>query len=119
MAIYDQLPVYKAVYDFLLQLFDVTKKMERDFKFTIGEKIKAEGIELIICIYRANTLYDKRTLLSDAKENIEVLRLLIRLLNDLKQISLKEFVNLSEKLETISKQVNAWYIQQVKKNEIL
>lgn len=38
MVIYDQLPVYKAVYDLLIQLFEITKKMERNYKFTIGEK---------------------------------------------------------------------------------
>ncbi|UCA61821.1 four helix bundle protein [Chryseobacterium rhizoplanae] len=114
MAIYDQLPVYKAVYDLLLQLFEITKKMDRDFKFTIGEKIKTEAIELIVRIYRANSVSDKVLLLSGAKENVEVLRLLFRLMNDLKQVSLKEFVALSEKTESISKQINAWYLQQSK-----
>jgi hypothetical protein len=55
MALYDQLPVYKISYDLLLQLYHISKNMERDYKFTLGEKIKNESTELIIHIYKANT----------------------------------------------------------------
>ena len=43
MALYNQLPVYKASYDLLLQLFQISKNMERDYKFTLGENIKNEA----------------------------------------------------------------------------
>jgi hypothetical protein len=33
---------------------------------------------------------------------------------DLKQISLKDFVAVSEKIESTSKQINAWHAQQKK-----
>lgn len=114
MALYDLLPVYKVSYDLLLQLYHISKNMERDYKFTLGEKIKNESTELIINIYKANTKEDKIELLEQAKTNIEVIRLLIRVYKDLKQISLKDFISVSEKIENTSKQINAWYTQQKK-----
>ncbi|GHT51371.1 hypothetical protein FACS189474_5700 [Bacteroidia bacterium] len=110
MATYDNLPVYKQTYDLLLQLFRVCQNMERDYKFTLGENLKKEIITLIINVYRANCRENKEKLplLQSGRENVEVVRLLLRLLQDLKQIGLKEFVLANEKLESVSKQMAAW-----------
>ena len=109
MAMYDNLPVYKTTYDLLLNLFKVCQNMERDYKFTIGEKLKNEIVELIIHVYRANSRVEKADCIQKARENVEVVRLLLRLLNDLKQMNLPHFVELNEKLESVSKQLAAWY----------
>ncbi|MDR1632065.1 MAG: diversity-generating retroelement protein bAvd family protein, partial [Dysgonamonadaceae bacterium] len=90
MATYDNLPVYKQTYDLLLQLFRVCQNMERDYKFTLGENLKKEVITLIINVYRANCRENKEKylMLQGGRENVEVVRLLLRLLQDLKQIGL-------------------------------
>jgi hypothetical protein len=110
MATYDNLPVYKQTYDLLLQLFRVCQNMERDYKFTLGENIKKEVIALIINVYRANCREsrEKFLMIQGGRENVEVIRLLLRLLQDLKQIGLKEFISANEKLESVSKQMAAW-----------
>ena len=64
---------------------------------------------LILDIFRANSSKDKRyILLESAREKLETIRLLLRITKDLKQISLKDFVPLSEKIENISKQLVGW-----------
>ncbi len=117
MAVYDNLPVYKTSYDLLLQLFNQSKNMERDYRFTIGEGLRNEIVQLIMNIYRANCSQSKKELILKAKENLEITRLLLRLLQDLKQIGLKEFVSANEKIESISKQLNAWLNSQEKKKK--
>jgi len=108
MATYNHLPVYKTSYDLLVEIFQFTKNFNREYKYTIGENIKKETIEMIINIYRANSNYAKKPLIQAARENAEVIRLLFRLLKDLKQISLEKFVEINEKLESVSKQLSAW-----------
>ncbi len=112
MAIYDNLPVYKTSYDLLVELFKLVKNFSREWKFTIGEEIKKETIEMIINIYRANSSWEKKEKIRCARGNIETIRLLLRLLKDLKQIGLERFVSLNEKIESVSKQLTKWEMSQ-------
>ena len=59
MAKYDDLPVYKASYDLLIEIFHFTKEFTKEYKYTIGESLKKETVELITLIYRANSKRDK------------------------------------------------------------
>ena len=108
MATYDNLPVYKACYSLLLLLFNGARNMQRDYRYTLGETMKNELIALITNIYRANCRIQKKDLLIKARENIEVVRLLLRLSVDLKQFPLKQSASANEKIENISKQLTAW-----------
>jgi hypothetical protein len=47
MAKYDELPVYKVSYDLLLEIFRFTKEFNREFKYTVGESLRKETLELI------------------------------------------------------------------------
>ena len=47
MALYDELPVYKASYDLLLEIFKFTKNFTKEYKYTVGESLKKEMLELI------------------------------------------------------------------------
>lgn len=113
MAQYDELPVYKASYDLLLEIFRFTKNFAKEYKYTIGESLKNETVELITLIYRANSKKDKYAILQEAREHIEVIRLFIRLMKDLKQISLKRFVQVNIKVENVSKQLTGWQKKQL------
>jgi len=108
MAIYNQLPVYKESYDLIIEIFKVVKEFNREYKYTLGENIKKESIELVTNIYRANSSLNKTPHIQKARENIETIRIFFRLTKDLKQISLKKFVDINEKVENVSKQLTSW-----------
>ncbi len=108
MATYLHLPVYKASYDLILELFKVIKEFNREYKYTLGESIKKEAIEMITDIYRANSSFSKKPHIEKAREKIETIRIFFRLSRDLRQIGLKRFVDINEKIENVSKQLFAW-----------
>ena len=108
MSVYNNLPVYKVSYDFLVDIFNYTKHFSQEYKYTVGESLKKETREMITNIYRANSSQTKRDLLQTARENLEVVRLYLRLIKDLKQINLEKFIVLNEKIESVSKQLAAW-----------
>ncbi|MFA5917069.1 MAG: four helix bundle protein [Candidatus Gracilibacteria bacterium] len=109
MTIYNNLPVYKTSYDLLLQVFEVVKNFTKEYKYTLGDKIKNEIIALITSIYRANNSFEKRLEnIRQAREQIEVLRLYIRIIKDLKLVKLEKFADLNENIESLSKQLLAW-----------
>ena len=66
MALYSELPVYKASYDLLLGIFQFTKEFGKEYKYTVGEILKKETIELLTLIYRANTKRNKEDVLQAA-----------------------------------------------------
>lgn len=116
MAIYDNLPVYKAAYDLFQDITMLRSQMKREYKFTIGERLLNETIELIINIYKANRSKTKKTFIEDAQERTEIIRLLLRLIKDVKEISLKRFIALNQKIESVSKQLTGWMKYQKDKN---
>ena len=102
------MPVYKACYDLLLEIFQFTKDFSREYKYTVGESLKNQTVALLTLIFRANSRKDKDQVLQEARENIEVIRLFIRLMKDMHQISLKKFVQVNKKVEDVSKQLTGW-----------
>jgi len=51
---------------------------------------------------------DKKDVLQEARERIEVIRLFIRLMKDMQQISIKKFVQINTSVENVSKQLTGW-----------
>lgn len=110
MAIYENLPVYKQSYDLLLEVYGMSKNMSRDYRYTIGEELKKKVMDLMVHIYYANgsTGEDKVQCLKKARKYMVEIKLYIRLLTDLKQISVRKLAELTERTESISKQLSAW-----------
>ena len=108
MATYDQLPVYKVCYDLLISTFYIVNHFKREYKYTLGERIKSEILNTLIKIYWANTHTNKLAALEKSRNHLELVRLYYRIIKDLKQISLEKFVEMNDKIESISKQLFAW-----------
>lgn len=114
MALYTELTVYKASYNLLFELFSASKSFNRDFKYTLGENLKNEMMNVVLFIWRANRVYDKVDYLDQAKEAVEKCRLYIRLLYDLRQISIENFTKWNIDIQNISKQLSGWQKSTVK-----
>jgi len=52
MALYQNLPVYQASYRLLFAIFFQTKNFAREYKYTVGQKLKDECLLLAKNIYR-------------------------------------------------------------------
>ncbi len=105
MALYYRLPVYQDTYKLVLKLFEVTRDFPREYKYTLGQDIKRDGIELVRSIYRANKAHDKNEPLEEFLDNFEILKLEVRLCVDLRILSVKKQAALSLLMEGIGKQV--------------
>lgn len=108
MANYDNLPVYKSAYDLLLYVFQIGHNMQRDYRYTLGETLKKELVGILVLIYKANMVTGKSDIIAEARERIVVVKLHLRLLCDLKQISMKGYANGAQMAESVSKQLAAW-----------
>ena len=59
MATYTELPLFKAGYDLTIEIFKTTKDFNKEYKYTLGERIKSNGLDLMLLLYRANSIKDK------------------------------------------------------------
>ena len=108
MAIYDNLPVYKASHDLLLEVYNVCEKIPRGYKYTLGEKLKDEVTEIMVNIYEANATTEKKPLIRSAQKCLVRTKIYLKLLHDMKQISTKRLASISDRTETVSKQLSSW-----------
>jgi len=51
MTYYNNLPVYRSSYNLLLDIYNLTKNFSREYKYTLGQKLKQTGIAgVIMCL---------------------------------------------------------------------
>jgi len=75
MALSEELPIYKDTYKLILLIFEYTKGFTREYKYTLGQDMKRDSIQLVRSIYRANRHADKRQYLEEFLDNFEILKI--------------------------------------------
>ena len=53
MALYYDLPVYRDTYQLILKIFEVTKDFPKEYKYSLGQDMKRDALQLVRSIYRA------------------------------------------------------------------
>lgn len=108
MALYYSLPVYRDTYALLLLLFGLTQNFSREYKYTLGQDIKHDTMQLVRHIYRANRHENKREHLQCFNDDFELIKLQIRLSHDLRLINPKQFSEVILLMDSIGKQISGW-----------
>lgn len=108
MALHTSLPIYKAAYALFDLITDLSKNMHRDFKASIGGKLRDELIEIMVLIFRANTAREKSAHLEQLIERLQVTELLLRLSRDKRLISTGQYAKTIEMTQSIGRQAGGW-----------
>lgn len=80
-------PIVVKSYQFVLWYIKKIEKLPKNHRFTLGEKIQNECLELLMILTETIYSKNKKVLLTQANKHIEKLRILTRLLFDLALIS--------------------------------
>lgn len=108
MAQYQHLPIYKVTYELLQLVTRKTKDFPRDFKYSLGDKIRDECIDLVVSIYKANSGVDKQQSIKNILERVQVIELMLRLSKDMNLLSVKAFSEIIELTDSIARQAQGW-----------
>lgn len=109
MALYYSLPVYRDTYKLVLLIFRTTQSFAREYKYTLGQDMKRDAMQLVRSIYRANkATVGKQGYLEAFLDDFELLRLEVRLCTDMKLISIKRQSEISLLMDSIGKQITGW-----------
>ncbi|MCD8304056.1 MAG: four helix bundle protein [Prevotellaceae bacterium] len=108
MAIYTNLPIYKATYSLLLSVSKMLPNLPRDCRYSIGTDLRAKVMEIIILIYRANRTKNKAPIITRMRETLLEAQVYVRLLCDMRHISEGKYTELAERTQDMSRQMAAW-----------
>ena len=78
MALYYELQVFKDVYTLVQKVFLYTQEFPREYKYTLGQDMKRDAIQLVRSIYRANKAKDKVVYLETFLDDFELLKFEIK-----------------------------------------
>lgn len=102
------LPVYKTAYELTLEVFRFSSRIHRDYKYGLGERLREEctgmlrDIHLMVNGLGSNAEEPGGRRIAKALESA---RLYLRILKDMKEVNLKRFILLNEKIEDIKGQL--------------
>ncbi len=108
---YDNLPVFKAVYDLLLTTLDVCSRMHKDYRYSLGEDLKKRLFRIEVLVYRANKEADKVQKAGNIEQALELLvevKLYFRILHDSKQLSVNRFAQIAFDVVGIEQHLENW-----------
>jgi hypothetical protein len=108
MALYYDLPVYRDTYRLILIIFVCTRDFSREYKYSLGQDMKRDALQLVRSIYRANKSVQKKEHLEKFMDDFELLKLEIRLCTDMKVMPVKKQAELSLLMDGIGKQITGW-----------
>ena len=108
MALYSTLPIYKSCYDFLLRIMKVVTHFPKDYKYTLGEKIQNTAIEMVISIYKVNTVKYKSQPLRMMLHQVQMMYLFLRIAHDMKILSQEQYASIILMIDDISSQATGW-----------
>lgn len=107
--LYNHLPVFQASYQLTLEIYQISHNFPREYRYTLGQKLKNQSSLLLDNIVKTNLEKDKTKILSETITSLEQMRIHLRLASDLKILGLKNFELLAKKLENISQQLISWH----------
>ena len=109
MAQAEHLPIYKASYDLCLYLEQVVRNFSRYHKYTLGADLRDSALRVLKLVVRANSRRDKIAVLLDVREEVEQLKVVLRLCQDVKAFaSFKAFEHAITQVVEIAKQNEGW-----------
>ena len=108
MALSKDLPIYKLAYDLLCLAAEVTRNMPRDFKASLGGRVRDECVTMLVLIGRANAAADKVPHINELLEHLHVVELLMRLAHDKRFISHKLWADSVALSDRLGKQASGW-----------
>lgn len=107
---FSQLILFQKMYDFVLLIYPVVNRLPKSHRPVLGRQIEEVSLAILSLIIQANnqTGSKRQTIQKNISQNLDILRILIRLTKDLHFISLGQYQILSKKNNEIAKLFYAW-----------
>lgn len=106
----EQLIIYQKFYDLVVWLYPVINRIPKSHRLVLGKHLEELCISILLLLIKANKARGqiRITLQSNISDEMDCLRILIRLTKDLKFMSVKQYAMAAEKLNEIGRILSGW-----------
>jgi hypothetical protein len=108
MARYEHIRIFQLSYDITVKTYKITANFKKEYKYTLGEKLKLLCHEMLDLIVEANSSKDKKELLEKLNFKMESLRIYFRVASDLKLIGAGLLGEMNKLFNEVGQQVAGW-----------
>lgn len=110
MARYDHLLIFKSTYALCLLTYRLTHNFGRDYRYTLGDRMKEATHDLLDILVETNSMNDsgKAKSLCAFLLKLEKFRMYVRISCDLGLITPESFGKVALNMEEIEKQAQRW-----------
>lgn len=117
MAKAEDLPIFKAAYDLLERLIELSKELPKFFRYSLGSRMVDLSLDLLGLIYRANmSVADRQQTLTNLLIDYRQLQMLLRVCYRQKALSSGRYAEMINLLDTIGRQATGWKNKTIKNN---
>jgi len=102
------LPIVSKVYDVLLWTLPHLARLPRTHRFLLGDRVATALLGLQESLVRAGTGRERLERLTEASVSLDVLRLEVCLLKDLRLLSLNRYEHLARELNEVGRMLGGW-----------
>ena len=106
-SLIEKTPVYKTAYDLLVQVLSFSKNISRNLNEPIGKRLKEFCYGLCYSVRILYDVEDRAALLDKAMNQASEIKFLLQILKDMKEISVNTYALSSERIVSVSKQLQA------------
>lgn len=119
MALAETLPVYRDCYRLLMLIMDVREQFPKGYRYEFGSELMMTGVRCCEILRWANTDRARRAeWLQEFLVKFDTLRLLLRICQDRKIISITRAVEMLQLVSDVEKQVTGWRNASTRKPEL-
>jgi four helix bundle protein len=109
----DHLPIYKRAYDLCLYIEQIVRNFSRYHKYSLGQDLRDGARQVLKLVVRANARRDKVPVLLALREEVEELKVVLRLCHDVKAFpNFNSFEHAITQVTDIAKQNEGWLTSQ-------
>jgi hypothetical protein len=106
----EKLLIFQKTYDFILWFYPIINRIPKSHRLILGRQMEELAISLLILVIRANKTKDQDRLILQLKisDDLDCLRILVRLTKDLHFMSILQYQHTAERLNEIGKMLYGW-----------
>ena len=104
------IPIFKKTYDLYKTFHEYRKVIPKQDRFTIFERSESAVLEVLECIMQASleSKREKVPTLERASLKLNMLRVFVRLMKDIKTIDNKKYMNAEAAIDEIGRMLGGW-----------